>query len=180
MNRLDRWLWGGSLPGGTGLLPVPEELCSPGDGKDFLGHCTALLETVERLEERLRQRQPERNASGVESEAEMRQLAKAMLPALDALDRLMGFADDAVLHKPELDPWRTALQGIRVRLLKSLEKIGLTPMSCVGMKLDLNLHDVVKTVKVPGTDPETILEEPIKGYYFRGKLLRDAKVVVAT
>ncbi len=60
-----------------------------------------------------------------------------------------------------------------------LESYGLFQLKAVGAKVDLNLHEVVEYR--PSTDHmnEIVISERQKGYVFRGKLMRDAKVVVA-
>ena len=110
---------------------------------------------------------------------ELRMFVKNLLGSLDGLDRIVDFAQKSVEKNPELDNWLVSLRALQAKQQKAVESIGLVPMDCIGSKLDLNLHEVVKTVRNPSVPPETVVEVAQKGYYFRGKILRDAKVVVA-
>ena len=49
----------------------------------------------------------------------------------------------------------------------------------MGKKVDLNLHEVVEYRASADHPNDTVIGERQKGYVLRGKLLRDAKVVVA-
>jgi len=128
------------------------------------------------LAERLGKMQPE---GGKPDDREIKTFARNLLASLDGLDRIVEFASKAVETNPELRNWLTSLLALQAKQLKTVEAIGLVPMDCLGSKLDLNLHDVVKTVRNSSVPPETVVEVAQKGYYFRGKLIRDAKVVVA-
>lgn len=109
---------------------------------------------------------------------ESEKLIKAMLPTLDGFDRVLhlgrSYQQDDVI-----DNWLKSVESIYFRLLNTLENYGLYQMRTVGSKVDLNLHEVVEYRPSADHENEIIISERQKGYILRGRLLRDAKVVVA-
>lgn len=176
-RSLREWLWRGTFEYDGPPLPV----WRPGqggleNGKDLLRQASDHLAELGRLAE-LAQEIENRQSSG--AEGELRQVAKSMLPVLDMFERLMEFSRKSGQESAEFANWAKALEGTAERLARAMEKMGLTAMSCIGMEVDLALHDVVATRRTRDYTENTIVEERMKGYYFRGKLLRDAKVVIA-
>jgi molecular chaperone GrpE len=102
-----------------------------------------------------------------------------MLPTLDALDRIIEFGDSMANKGDAFENWLTSIKALRTRLLKTMEGIGLIAISSVGTEVDLEIHDVVAVVPAGNFPANTVVSEQQRGYYFRNKLLRDAKVVVA-
>jgi molecular chaperone GrpE len=92
---------------------------------------------------------------------------------------VLEFGRNSGIEGEEFQNWLEAVGGVSVRLNRVLERVGLTPISSVGTEVDLAIHDVVATVRNNNYPENTVVEERQKGYYFRGRLLRDAKVVVA-
>lgn len=134
--------------------------------------CKVMLDN-ERLQDLTAQLE-KRSAQPVETEKLMRQL----VPTLDSFDRVLGLARS---HEQSelIDNWLKSVESIYFRLLGMLENYGLHQMNTVGQKVDLNVHEVVEYRNSNDHAPDTIISERQKGYIFRGKLLRDARVVVA-
>lgn len=109
---------------------------------------------------------------------EIEKFVRSLLPTLDSFDRVMHLARS---HKQseEVDNWLKSVESIYFRLLNLLESYGLFQMNCMGNKVDLNLHEVVEYRPTEEHPNEVVIGERQKGYVFRNKLLRDAKVVVA-
>lgn len=180
--RIEGWLLGDLLPREVPRLSVwtPEEDRfrdrEPGGEEDLAGRVSRLLEQVSRLEQRVRTLRPGEHQE--EGGKELKSFARNVLPTLDALDRLVEFAVEAARKQPDLENWRTSIEGVRSRLLKTLERIGLAPFSSVGNPVDLNLHEVIQVLRSTEFPPETVIEERQRGYYFQGKLLRESRVVI--
>ncbi len=94
-----------------------------------------------------------------------------ILPVLDAFDR----AFEGVTPEGDDLSWITGFRQIQKMLLDVLSKHGLDEMKCVGEAFDPNLHEAVAQQK--GAEG-LVLEEVLKGYKLRDKLLRASKVVV--
>lgn len=185
-DRLDRWLWKGTFE----VDCKPLEVVGLDGGRDLKESLTdyliSMTHQIEGLEETLRR---ERLSGQVQqggvvggngsNEVELKRLARSMLPAMDALDRLIEFGENSGRNDEVFQNWIKAIEALRSRLTKALESIGLTAISSVGLEVDLNVHDVVAVVPAGEFPANVVVKEQVKGYYFRGKLLRDARVVVA-
>ncbi|GIX45062.1 MAG: hypothetical protein KatS3mg130_1470 [Candidatus Sumerlaea sp.] len=141
--------------------------------RDLLEAVSASLLEIERLQD-LTEQLKRRSAQPEELEKFMR----SILPTLDAFERVLSLAR-TYPKSEEIDNWLKAVESIYFRLLSMLENYGLYQLKCVGKKVDLNLHEVVEYLPSTEYPDETVIAERQKGYVFRGKLLRDAKVVVA-
>ncbi len=97
---------------------------------------------------------------------------KALLPVLDDFERALGTetADKDYARGMEL---------IYQRLLDTLKKLGLEPISEEVPLFNPHIHHAVEMVETPDHPDQTILEEYQRGYYFKGRLLRPAMVKVA-
>ncbi|MDX2176699.1 MAG: nucleotide exchange factor GrpE [Candidatus Sumerlaeia bacterium] len=175
IRGLRRWLWWESFP--ESRLRFAEAAEAP-DGASYEGLAGALVGELARAEAMLKRRQAAEGAAPA-SERETLALMRGMLPTLDSLDRIIDYIGQAVAQNPELENWLTSLTAMRTKFLRTLEQAGLTPVNSLGSKLDLDMHEVVRTVRRAGTPPDTVVEETQKAYLYKGKLLRDARVVVS-
>lgn len=97
---------------------------------------------------------------------------RELLPVLDDFERaLKTESADANYAK--------GVELIYQRMLETLKKLGLEPISCRGEKFDPHLHEAVEMTPSEEVEDHTILEEYRRGYNFRGRLLRPAMVRVA-
>jgi molecular chaperone GrpE len=109
---------------------------------------------------------------------ETERILRNILPTLDSFDRVLHLGR-SYPQSPEMDNWLKSVESIYFRLLGMLENYGLFQLNTVGNKVDLNMHEVVEYRKSEDHPNDVVISERQKGYVFRGKLLRDAKVVVA-
>lgn len=144
------------------------------DGGDVLGMASAALRERERLEDLNR----ELERGGVDGGVQMERLMRALLPTLDGFDRVLHLGR-SYPQGEVIDNWLKSVESIYFRLLSSLETFGLYQMHAVGSRVDLNLHEVVEYRPSDDHGNDVVMSERQKGYIFNGKLLRDAKVVVA-
>jgi len=101
-------------------------------------------------------------------------LLKELLPSLDNLEMAIqqGQADDsgtALLEGVEM-----TLKGLQ----GCLEKFGLTPIESVGQVFDPNFHEAIGMEASEEMEANTVLKEFQKGYLYKERLLRAAKVIV--
>lgn len=99
-------------------------------------------------------------------------VARAVLPALDDLDRALGAA-------PEDDPMRSGVAAIQAQLLSALARLGIEPDVPEGEAFDPHRHEAVAQQPVEGAASGTIVEVYANGYHLGEEVLRAAKVVVA-
>ncbi|HOX34389.1 MAG TPA: nucleotide exchange factor GrpE [Methanoregulaceae archaeon] len=93
---------------------------------------------------------------------------------------LLVILDDFELALPSLgtEKNREGMQMVFRKLTKILRDYGLEPIECVGKKFDPNLHEVLCS-EPSGKEPGTVLEDLMKGYRLRKKVIRPSKVKIA-
>jgi molecular chaperone GrpE len=97
---------------------------------------------------------------------------KALLPVLDDFERALK------VESADKD-YARGMELIYQRLLESLKKLGLEPISTEVPLFNPHIHHAVEMVDTKDHPDQTILEEYQRGYYFKGRLLRPAMVKVA-
>lgn len=99
-----------------------------------------------------------------------------LLPVLDDLNRSLKTGKPASGD----DSFYKGVEMIAAKFLKVLQAQGLKPIDCVGKQFSVDFHDAL--LQVPRTDvpPHTIVEEVEKGYLLHDKVIRHAKVIVAS
>jgi molecular chaperone GrpE len=103
------------------------------------------------------------------------QTVRALLPILDDFERALkaaaaGGASDEFVRGIEL---------IYNRLLDTLKKQGLAPITATGEKFDPHQHEAIGRVESDEHEDHTVVQEFQRGYNFKGRLLRPAMVQVA-
>ncbi len=114
--------------------------------------------------------------SAQEVEAKMETLLRDILQVADGLDL-------ALLHTSHEEDSRNILQGIEMNrsfLGKIFAKYGVEEMEALGQPFDPSLHESIGMVRYPSVAPNTIVRVEQKGYLISGKLLRPAKVLIAS
>jgi len=97
---------------------------------------------------------------------------KALLPVLDDFERAlkMQTTDTDFLKGIEL---------IYQRMFDVLAKLGLQPIEAEGKPFDPNFHHAIEMVETDEHEDQTVLAELLRGYTFKGRLLRASMVKVA-
>ena len=153
--------------------PAPVHFLRAENEEDLGEGLSALMIENERLQD-LADELSRRNAQP----QEMEKFIKTRLPTLDSFDRVLSLAREYP-KSDEIDNWLKSVESISFRLLSMLEGYGLYQLKTVGAKVNLDLHEVVEYRPSVDHPNDTVISERQKGYVFRGRLLRDAKVVVA-
>ncbi len=164
-------------------LPLSEEkgALPPSEEMKLVGHEeTKQLEAgkVEELEERLLRLQADfenyKKRAAKENDL-LRETTKA-----DVLSRLLPIVDEfeialSYMKKPEHKEFRHGMEIIYSKILDLLKKEGIEEMKALGESFDPYKHDAIRQEK---GEEGKIIEVVQKGYVFKGKPLRHAKVVV--
>jgi molecular chaperone GrpE len=103
-------------------------------------------------------------------ESERRRLLQEFLEVADNLERALDHLDEPRLR----EGLRLTYEGLK----RFLEHEGVEPVSAEGRTFDPEVHEAVATVPAAG-EPGRIVEQVRKGYHYRGRLLRPARVVVS-
>jgi molecular chaperone GrpE len=119
------------------------------------------------------------NAAAADSHRrELESVLLGFVGVVDSLHALEQRCRDLSESGLEHIPARAAAIIVK-QALQALQRAGATPMNCIGQPLDLALHEVVDVRSVPGVAADTIVEEVERGYVWRNRTLRQAKVVIA-
>jgi molecular chaperone GrpE len=81
---------------------------------------------------------------------------------------------------PKIKNIVVGIDMVNKQFLDTLSKHGLTIVQSVGKEFDPHLHEAVAQEYVEGAKPNNVVKEFQKGYSLNGRLLRAAKVVVAS
>lgn len=102
-------------------------------------------------------------------------LVKELLPAIDNLERAIEQGKES--HNVE-----DLLAGVELThkgLMAALEKFEVAPMESIGEPFDPNHHEALAMEESDDMDANSVLKEFQKGYKYKDRLIRPAKVVVA-
>jgi molecular chaperone GrpE len=120
-------------------------------------------------------REAERAKSAHQQEVE--RLLKGFLEVMDSLEAFCAHpsppTEDGALTRAK------TVDRIRRQALRVLEEAGVTPIDCLGKAVDLTSSEVVGVRSSPDEEEDIVIEEIVRGYSWRGRLLRRARVTIA-
>jgi molecular chaperone GrpE len=102
-------------------------------------------------------------------------ILKELLPGIDNIERAMEQGQDS-------NSVENLLEGIELTrngLLATLEKFGVKAIESIGEPFDPNIHEAVAMEETEEMEPNRVLKEFQKGYQYKDRLLRAAKVIVS-
>lgn len=108
------------------------------------------------------------------------EIAAKLLPVLDNLKRALDV--EANVESSESDEFRHFLSGVDLiykQLTGVLEALGVKPITAVGARFDPHIHEAVVSESTDEYEPDTVMQEIIRGYRLGEKLIRPALVKVA-
>jgi molecular chaperone GrpE len=107
-------------------------------------------------------------------------LVAKLLPVLDNLRRAVD--TEASVEATESDEFRHFLHGVDLihkQLSGVLEALGVKPVLAVGQPFDPHVHEAVITEESDEHEPDTVIQEIVRGYRLGERLLRPALVKVS-
>ena len=102
-------------------------------------------------------------------------ILKELLPTIDNLER-------ALVHENGTDDISNLREGVKLTLkglVSTVNKFGLEAIESVGRPFDPNLHEALAMDASDELPAQSVLKEFEKGYQYKDRLLRAAKVVVS-
>ncbi len=132
-----------------------------------------MLRLAAEFENYKRRAQRERETAAKYAEED---LLKELLPSLDNLER-------AIEQGRNTGEASALLEGVEMTqrvLMASLEKFGLKPLASQGEVFDPNYHEAMVMEPSDEAPANTIINEYQRGYFYKDRLLRAAKVVVSS
>ena len=97
-----------------------------------------------------------------------------LLPVIDDFERSLN----SDLQKKSYKSLHHGVELIYQKLLAVLKSQGLEPIDSIDHPFDPELHEAVMQLEDKQKDANIILEEALKGYRLRDKVIRHAKVIV--
>ncbi len=107
-------------------------------------------------------------------------IAAKLLPVLDNLKRALE--TEASVEAAESDEFRHFLSGVDLvykQLAGVLDAMGVKPVLAEGEQFDPHLHEAVVTEPTDDYEPDTVMQEIVRGFTIGDKLIRPALVKVA-
>ena len=133
---------------------------------------SALYQTLQQDFERFRVRTIKEK-----EEAKDEGLLKVVKGLLDIIDNFEKAIESAKVSD-DISALAKGVQMIHYQLVKFLQDNGIQEIIAEG-EFDPNLHEVLDTYKTNEYKPNQIVKVLQKGYIYKGKVIRPAKVVVA-
>lgn len=100
---------------------------------------------------------------------------KNLLPVLDNMERALATArEDESVPESHI----RGLLMIRKQLLQLLEQEGVVPMEALGEMFDPRFHEAVMQSAEGQGEPGSVVDELQKGYLYKERVLRPARVAV--
>ncbi|MGB7149417.1 MAG: nucleotide exchange factor GrpE [Terriglobales bacterium] len=101
---------------------------------------------------------------------------KNFLPVLDSFERALKVAGDANSNSND---FRNGIDLIYRQLQDAIQKTGVQPIVAVGQPFDPRIHEAVEMVDTTDVPDHQVVEELQRGYKYKDRLLRPARVRVA-
>ena len=98
---------------------------------------------------------------------------KLLLPILDSLDRALKTGAAST------EDIRSGIDLIDRQFHDVLAKLGVEPVPAKGIAFDPNIHQAVQVIPTTEVPENHVVEELLRGYKLRDRLLRPAMVLVA-
>jgi len=108
-----------------------------------------------------------------------RNLVAKVLPVLDNLDRALSSSKELCDRDEGFKSFHLGVQMIDQQIHKILEAEGLSVLKSEGQPFDPNKHEAILAVESRDHPPNTVLNEVEKGFLFRDKIIRPARVTVS-
>lgn len=97
-----------------------------------------------------------------------------MLPVVDNFDRAI-----AAIDENDKSDFAQGVNMIYKQLIETLKNFGVEPIETLGKNFDPNFHDAVMHIDDDNYGENEIVEEFVKGYMIKDKVLRHSVVKVA-
>ena len=103
-----------------------------------------------------------------------REVIEKLLPVVDNFERALGTVDP----EDEDDAFTKGVRGIYKQLEKMFEDLDVKVIPAEGEKFDPNLHNAVMTDTESDAEEDTITQDLMKGYTYKGQVVRHSMVKV--
>lgn len=102
------------------------------------------------------------------------EVVASLLPVLDDFDRAVASFEKTT----DIDAVKEGIILINSKLKNILEQKGLTPLESIGNSFNTDFHEAITSIAADDDMKGKVVDEVQKGYAYKGKIIRYAKVVV--
>lgn len=171
--------------------PPSTALDETSPSEDFAAPAGAATETAEQVIEQLREQNRQLADQLLRSRADMENTRKrlarekeefqqfSLFQTLQSLLPILDGFELALAAEGGGDEYRKGVEIIYLQFLGTLERLGLQPIESTGQIFDPNLHEAIATVETDAVPDQHVVDEMQRGFFFKNRLLRPAKVRVA-
>ncbi len=96
-----------------------------------------------------------------------------LLPVIDNLERALES-----IKEEEKNTFSEGVEMVYRQILEIFEKIGVSEIEALGKEFDPNLHNAVMHIEDENAEENTIIEQFMKGYKYKDKVIRYSMVKV--
>lgn len=107
------------------------------------------------------------------------EIVTKLLPVVDNFRRAVGAEQSATNDSEDFRNFAGGVRLIEKQLNEVLQSYGVEPVETIGHPFDPHIHEAIATEESDRFEPETVIEEIVRGYRLRDRLLRPAMVKVA-
>lgn len=157
--------------------PVYESVGGGKDGQDGQDLATVMSRML-RDQERLAELNEQLRAGPEAGNEELDRFVRRLLTRLEGFDRILE-AFRSMSPSEEVQQWLRSLEGLYFKIQGELMAQGLMPIETLGRPVDLNCMEVIDYRRTADYPHNTVIQELKRGYRYKGKVVRDAQVVVA-
>ncbi len=98
-----------------------------------------------------------------------------LLPIVDDFERSLQHIDNS----SDTESIKKGLKLIYDKLIKVLDDQGVKKIESVGQPFDVDFHEALMQRRADDAAPHTVLDEIEKGYMYKDRVIRHAKVIVS-
>lgn len=102
-------------------------------------------------------------------------IIQTLLPIVDDFERSLLHIENA----KDINAIKEGLKLVYDKLIKALKEQGVEKIDSIGEAFDVEFHEALMQKPVEGVEPHTVVEEIEKGYKYKDKIIRHAKVIVS-
>ena len=98
-----------------------------------------------------------------------------LLPVIDDFERSL----DHIENSKDIDSLKEGIKLIYEKFMKVLQEQGVQKIESVGQPFNVDYHEALMQRKADEVEPHTVLDEIQKGYMYKDRVIRHAKVIVS-
>ena len=171
--------------------PSTESSGEPSPGEDFTPPPVSSSDTAEQIIQKLREENRQLTDQLLRKQADIENVKKrltrekeefqkfSLAQTIQSLLPILDGFELALKSEATGEDYRRGVEIIYLQFLGTLQRMGLESIESVGKPFDPNLHEAIAAVETDEYPDQQVVDELQRGYFFKQRLLRPARVRVA-